>query len=502
VATRRDLVEAYSFSRRRLVTAFVSGAPDGIEVEPARPARVVVGGLALAVLLVAGAAIMRTLWPRVPDGWADGPGLIVSTETGVAYLVSEDGVAARGAGETGPVLRPVVNITSAMLILGADVSPEFVPQSAIDAEAIGDHIGILNAPTDDRLLESAWTACTEHRHGVRLNVAETPDVGAAPRRGGVVIESDNTYYVVARARPEGAEQPGAHRYRLPADAGVRDDILGDLGLGFSARAKSVSRAWLALFPSGGALEAESFGLGGVGESVAYGGPGTGVPGRARVGDHLVGEEGEFLLTEEGPAPLDPFALAVHGNLPGSDRRWLRESDDLQVGRALESWRSAHWPDTLLEPVRGELCVRLQPQSGEAPTVEIGAEPGESGSAAAVDAGETSVSVDPGRGAYVLSGDWQEPAEGSPYLIDATGRANALVGQGTADLLGYAGYDAPVVPDAWVELFDEGVPLSRDAALCPPDPAAGLRATGPLRSPGRGGDAGASAGARGARCRAG
>ena len=46
MATKKDLVEAYSFSRRRLVTAFVSGAPGGREVEPARPGRTIVGGVA------------------------------------------------------------------------------------------------------------------------------------------------------------------------------------------------------------------------------------------------------------------------------------------------------------------------------------------------------------------------------------------------------------------------------------------------------------------------
>ena len=34
MATKKDLVEAQSFSRRRLTTAFVSGAPGGREVEP------------------------------------------------------------------------------------------------------------------------------------------------------------------------------------------------------------------------------------------------------------------------------------------------------------------------------------------------------------------------------------------------------------------------------------------------------------------------------------
>jgi len=70
MTTRRDLVEAYSFNRRRLVTAFISGAPGGREIEPARPGRTIVWGLALAVLVVAGAAIVRTLSPSLPEEWS------------------------------------------------------------------------------------------------------------------------------------------------------------------------------------------------------------------------------------------------------------------------------------------------------------------------------------------------------------------------------------------------------------------------------------------------
>ena len=70
MATKRDLVEAYSFSRRRLVTAFVSGAPGGIEAEPARPGRTFVGGLALTVLLMGAAAIVRIVSPSLPEDWA------------------------------------------------------------------------------------------------------------------------------------------------------------------------------------------------------------------------------------------------------------------------------------------------------------------------------------------------------------------------------------------------------------------------------------------------
>ena len=66
MATKKDLVEAYSFNRGRLVTAFVSGATGARAIEPARPGRNIVGGLALAGLLLAGAAIARTLSPSLP----------------------------------------------------------------------------------------------------------------------------------------------------------------------------------------------------------------------------------------------------------------------------------------------------------------------------------------------------------------------------------------------------------------------------------------------------
>ena len=68
MATKRDLVEAHQFSRRRLITAFVSGAPGGREVEPARPGRALVGGLALALLVVAGGAVTGLIFGRDEAG--------------------------------------------------------------------------------------------------------------------------------------------------------------------------------------------------------------------------------------------------------------------------------------------------------------------------------------------------------------------------------------------------------------------------------------------------
>ena len=80
MASKRDLVEAHAFNRRRLVAAFVSGAPGGREVEPTRPARAVVVGAVLAVLVVGGAAIAGYLRPGLPAGNA-GPAVSPGTRT-------------------------------------------------------------------------------------------------------------------------------------------------------------------------------------------------------------------------------------------------------------------------------------------------------------------------------------------------------------------------------------------------------------------------------------
>ena len=109
MATKKDLVEAHAFSRRRLVTAFVSGAPGGREVEPVRPGRVLIGGIALSVLLLAGAAIAGFLLGRPPAQWLEAGSFIISKDTGEQYVVMRGG--------DDPLLQRVPNFVSAQLLL-------------------------------------------------------------------------------------------------------------------------------------------------------------------------------------------------------------------------------------------------------------------------------------------------------------------------------------------------------------------------------------------------
>lgn len=493
MATKKDLVEAYSFSRRRLVTAFVSGAPGGREVEPARPGRTIVGGIALAVLLAAGAAIAGVFAPRTPTDWTES-GLIVSKETGQAYVIlpDEDGSLPDG---DGPVeLRPVINITSARLILGADVEPTLISQETIDDQLVGDDIGILGAPASvpspGLLVESGWTACTADRHGIRVHVSTDPDVQRTPAAGqvpgqgwGQVVEVDGDYYLVAEERL-GGEPPSAYRLRIPSPRrgeDTVDNMLGELGVGARVSAPSVPRAWLNLFPDGGALDWSSFTIAGLGQRPSvWDDPKAGVPAGARVGDVVVDPAGKaVVLTADGPAELDPFAAAVytHTRLPGGrEPRVFEQSSLPDLEYARPPYAGAHWPTDVLNPLPTEPCAQLVTDPDAAPVVQLAHSPGEDYAAGSVAPRESEVTVDPGRGAYVLSGSWAQRRVGEPVVIDAKGRVNPLEGADTAGQLGYADVAAPVVPDTWVELFDRGVPLSQNRALCPPTPV-GDRAGG-------------------------
>ena len=221
MATKRDLVEAHQFSRRRLITAFVSGAPGGREVEPARPGRALVGGLALALLVVAGGAVTGLIFGRDEADWKQ-PGLVISKERGQPYLVStpEDG---------GLVIRPVVNVTSARLILGSESEPTYVSEDAINAERIGEPIGILNAPANvpepqapgavglDRLHERGVRAAADAGHapggvrGTRGRVPRREPRGPLRHRAGGVGRRRAAQRVRLRAarRPRHPGQPAA-----------------------------------------------------------------------------------------------------------------------------------------------------------------------------------------------------------------------------------------------------------------------------------------------------
>lgn len=458
MATKKDLVEAYSFSRRRLVTAFVSGAPGGREVEPSRPGRAIVGGLALAVLLIAGAAIAGVFSSSVDPGWADQPALIISKEQGAAYVITATKEQTGGR----PVLHPILNITSAKLILGADRAvPKTIPDAEITGEVIGEDLGILGAPNDvpstSRLIQSGWTACASGSD-VHLDISTHDRVESASALGDLV-SVDGDVYLVAMGRPDpetGVQQ--AYHYLVPK-SGTRDRMLDQLGLPPAGEARKVPLGWLDLTPEGGTLDASAFGLTGSGRPTTIAGK------QYVIGSVVKDVDAYFLVTDGKFMKLDPFGFAVYSNVAHPEISEGSVAGDVaDPSYADPSGSDAHWPADTMQQSFGDSCVRLLSAPGEAPRTEIVTNP--QGPAASVASGP-SASVDDGSGAYVRSGSFDSGSRGRAYLVDARGNAYQLVGALVPGNLGYGSVRPPVVPDSWIELLGNGVPLSQDLALCSP-----------------------------------
>lgn len=474
MATKKDLVDAYAFSRRRLVTAFVSGAPGGREVEPARPGRTVVGGVALAVLLVAGAAVAGVFQQRADVDW-DQPGLVADDDTGALYVILDD-----VPGSDQPRLRSVVNVTSAQLILGSDVEPVEVPGEEIAEREKGPAIGIVNAPATvpgpDDLVASGWTACTATGRGVKVDIATERLVAPAPETG-VVVRVGGERYLVATAPGTGDVPARAYSYPLPR--GTDDRLYSSLRVGIPGDAIEVSRGWLDLFPPGGPLDERGLDVPGIGERPPAD---FGYPRSVRIGDWFESDGELLLVTADGQVTLTPFAAAV---LRDSDfsgyrpRERVVATDRVRFRLTEEPYAGAHWPRDLPDPgepveATDEVCAVTDTAAGRPPGVALALEPQGSASAETVEAG-TEVSVEPGSGAVVRSRGWDDAEGGAPRLIDDRGIDYLLRDDGvTVANLGYADVPEVVVPDPWFELFTSGVELSRDAALCPPELTGGTR----------------------------
>jgi hypothetical protein len=473
MATKKDLVEAHAFSRRRLVTAFLSGAPGGREVEPARPGRTIVGGLALAVLLVAAAAIASVLASKTEEDW-NKVGLVVSREEAAPYVILED--------EDDPELIPILNITSAQLILGAGIEPTYVEQDVIEQQTPGETIGIFGAPQTlprpDRFIEDGWTACTGDGRGIMLGLRTDPDVEAVDR-GGLVVTNQGRDYVVARAGAL-ADVPRAMLYPLPAAGDGTDSVdamLNELGLHERAEAVAVPEDWLQLFPTGGELAWETFQISGAGEPPLDPAP---YPAGAEVGDYWVdGDEG-LVLTQSGPMRLSAFALQVYryspipAKKPGKPGKLPRPLDGEPplLSEETRTYLDADWPEEPLEQLTYDPCALLVTDPGGVPGVELVENPGDALSAASLDDPLlVDYSIEDGRGAYVQSGDWDDVSGLRSYVVDPRGTAYSLRDAQTVEKLGYDEVPVPLVPDSWVELFGEGVDLSTADALCPPSPEA-------------------------------
>ncbi|WP_182112076.1 type VII secretion protein EccB [Actinotalea sp. JY-7876] len=459
MANKKDLVEAQTFSRRRLLTAFVSGAPGGRELEPTKPLRAVITGVALTGLLVVGSLVFGLLVPGLPNGW-DHNSLIVTRDAGARY-VALDGT-----------LYPVLNTASARLLIEGEYRVIQVDDDKIASAPRGETRGIPGAPDDlptpASLISSGWLSCTEPQGGlatvlatgeipdtVRAELAEAEAEGATPP--GLLVQTGGDLFLVS----EGL------RHLIPrADAPA---VLRALGQE-TVLPWEVSGQWLNLFPEGADLDPLT--TPGAGEPLPDGAP---APPGAVVGSVIsVTDTGaRYVVDGAGAlAPLSPFALELYrigsGVVVGQDVE-VQAAQIKAMANTDTAAGGADWPTEVPGslPEDEVACAFLQtePETGENPEVRLVSHPD-----VVIDVGRQVVHVQPAAGALVHA-TAGPGMTGPTLLVDQTGRAFPLPGA-SEELLGRLGYtpdDLVDVPREWMNLFPAGPALTVEGAMQAAEP---------------------------------
>ena len=442
MATKKDLIEAQKFSRNRLLSAFIGGAPGGKELEPAKPLRAVFGGVALTAMVIIAGVFVGFLNPGLPNGWENNR-LVVARDTGARY-VSVEGV-----------LHPVINTVSARVLIPADeYAVVSVNQSSLAGIPIGGTIGILGGP--DTLPHAGdldgthWLSCSTQTNTEVWIGGQARK--AAPEGAGTVVTRDGETFVigdgVSYAVPEGHET----------------SVLRAVGLE-NVTPRAVRGDWLALFEVGDDLT-----------PITTSDPGASVAGQPWPAGSVIHPTGSpadenYLLTADGAlAPLSPLAHRLY--LLGDGGEGLGTPIEVSPA-AIASLPTAKpagsetWPANGLTPAETKdgaaPCATLAGGKNDQRTV-LSATSSAVAPTAPKEGGAT-VHVPENVGALVRGG-----TSGSLVLIDSTGTSYQLPGGVgvNARQLGYEGSNVTTVPAQWIRLLPAGPELTAEAAGSTPE----------------------------------
>lgn len=233
MADKKDLSEAQSYSRRRLVTAFTSGIPDGVELMPKKNQTPVIVGVGLTIIAMLISMFYGIISPSLPSGWENNK-LIVAKGSAARYVSSHG------------TLHPVINAISARLLIpSSDFKVLTVADDQLKGIPIGSTIGILGAPDSlpdrDNLITGSIRSCTSE-HGLDTTVSNA-NTKKQTSREAIVASVDGIDYLVT----------GSHRYQLPSEPTSRDAYLRALGIPQTAVITATTQ-WINLFEQGDAME--------------------------------------------------------------------------------------------------------------------------------------------------------------------------------------------------------------------------------------------------------
>jgi len=228
MASNKDILEAQRYNRRRLITSFVAGSPEGKEVEPQAPTRPFIIGAALAVVMLLVSVGLRFLY-SVGDS-SQSAGLAVVSSSGARYYL-QDGQ-----------WHPISNRTSARLLGGSSVGTMKISDSDLAKYSQGQTLGIPDAPEDVPSLAdhmtADWTSCA-------ISERTFTWIGNSALLTSNGLRSARSAYVAPVGGNDSFIVSGSSKFRIPNAAA---ETVARLRLGTSPI--PVSPNWISLFDDG------------------------------------------------------------------------------------------------------------------------------------------------------------------------------------------------------------------------------------------------------------
>ncbi|HEV2640380.1 MAG TPA: type VII secretion protein EccB [Actinocrinis sp.] len=497
MANGKEQLDAFKFGRRRIVANLIAPSPTGSDEGAPRPVRTFFASIMIGVVGVATMIVLGYLHPTAPSGWQSG--LAEDSTTGAAYVFN------------GGELHPVLNITSAQLLLGTNFHKYDVPDSVIVAQKTGAPYGILGAPpvvpAAGQVGLTGWTMCQKAKNPanqavpggqtvLEIGYDQSSMTAVTGANGFIVHDSKGDDYLLY----------GDFSYLISPVRGLMGSLDGSGNDATGPVGPWVDDSFLRAFQPGSPISAFPTVQG-------LGGPVTAAnqPPNARIGSfgNFATTSGTtyYIETESGLAQVTEFVYnlyASNGALAGAGvgggfNPPLTQSEitnavpiDEQKNPADIRGVGATWPTAQvniqdLDPIAPSfsvLCVnydgKFDPTQGEVPllTMWYGAQTPDPGGAGVQSTGDqyaNLIDVLPGHAALsrdVANGN--SATAGPVYLTVATGSRYELMtdqppagttgdGKSAQDQLQYKAITPEPVPDNWMSLVPAGARLDPAAA---------------------------------------
>jgi type VII secretion protein EccB len=459
--TKRDQVQAHNFVAGRLRSALLSGDADAIATPTRRFSLAMFGGAMLGIILIAVLGVIGFLRPSGNDKWQKPGTIVVDKSSGTRFLFLN------GA------LRPVANLTSARLLVGAKAPIVRTPSASLRSVPHGGPIGILGAPdtlpakTD--MTPAQWLLCASTRQGAASSSTPFTSVLIDQNLTTQPVKQDSAAAVRA---PDGTTYLAwrGHRLRLTDRSAL-------IALGFDRVAPiSVSAAWLNGLPAGPDLRAPNISRRGAPATEVAGS--RGFVGQVYATTGLGGERAFYLMQSDGLMPITPTEAALVLADPRTSVAYPNGTESAisigtdQLVAAARSSATAAWndlPDSLPTPTGAaqlaptSLCVQLIPRAGADPVaslvsvdvsqVHVSELAGTSSNAA----GDT-VTVAPNRGVLIVGQGAPNTVGLTLSLITDVGVRFPLRSTAVQGLLGYPDIVPARIPSALLDDLPSGPDL--------------------------------------------